>query len=308
MRVVFMGTPKIAASCLEGIIKAGHEIVGVFTQPDKPRGRGHKLCFSEVKEVAVRENIPVFQPEKLRGNEEMLELLKSLNADVGVVVAYGQILPQAFLDAPKHGCINTHASLLPKLRGAAPIQRAIINGDDKTGVTIMQMAAGLDTGDILLKLEMAIDDSITAAELFEKMEQPCIEGILETLNLIEQGKLAPIVQDESLATWASPLTKEEGKIDFSKNSKEIVRLIHGLNSWPIAYTNIAGIKTKVLTAKISDLKGEIGELLHKSKLIIGTGDGSVELIEVVPEGKKKMEGSALINGQRLSKNTIIISE
>lgn len=306
MRIVFMGTPQIAAAALEGILASEHQVVGVFTQPDRPKGRGHKLAFSPVKEVAVAAEIPVFQPEKLRGNEEMLQALKDLEADVTIVVAYGQILPQSYLDAPKYGSINTHASLLPKLRGAAPIQRAIMNGDTVTGVTIMQMAAGLDTGDMLYKLELPIDDHTTSEELFSRMETLCTEGILATLRLIENGLAVAEKQDDSQATWAAPLTKEEGILDFSKETRQLLRQIHGCNPWPLAQTVLGGKKVKVCTAAPSDLKGKVGELLDKSKLIIGTGDGAIELLEVVPEGKKRMDGASLLNGLRLSKGELIV--
>lgn len=301
MRVVFMGTPPIAATCLERVIEAGHEVVGVFTQPDRPKGRGHKLMFSEVKEVALAHNLPVYQPQRLRGNDEALEQLISLKPDVTVVVAYGQLLPQSFLQAAPLGSINVHASLLPKLRGAAPIQWAILNGERLTGVTTMYMAQGLDTGDMLERLELTIDPDESSGELFERMAEAGADCLLTTLEKLEAGTLQPTPQNHAEATWASPLTKETGKLDFGRTTLEIHNQIRGCNPWPLAYTKLGDKVLKVYRAAPADLKGAVGELLDDKRLIIGTADGSIELLEVVLEGGKRNTGAQLINGQRLSK-------
>ncbi len=301
MRVVFMGTPEIAAKCLERVIEAGYEVVGVFTQPDRPRGRGHKLVYSEVKEVALAHNIPVYQPLRLRGNEEALEQLRGLKPDVTVVVAYGQLLPISFLEAAPLGAINVHASLLPKLRGAAPIQWSILNGDCHTGVTTMYMAEGLDTGDMLERVELDIDPDESSGELFERMTKAGADCLLTTLEKLKAGTLKPVPQNHVEATWASPLTKENGKIDFAKSTLQIHNQIRGCNPWPVAYTKLGDKVLKVYRGAPATLKGNVGELLDERRLIIGTGDGSIELLEVVLEGGKKNTGSQLINGQRLAK-------
>lgn len=301
MRVVFMGTPEIAAKCLERVIEAGYEVAGVFTQPDRPRGRGHKLVCSEVKQVALAHSIPIYQPLRLRGNQEALEQLRALKPDVTVVVAYGQILPPSFLEVAPLGAINVHASLLPKLRGAAPIQWSILNGDPQTGVTTMYMAEGLDTGDMLEQVVLDIDPDESSGQLFERMAKAGGDCLLTTLQKLRAGSLKPTPQNHAEATWASPLTKETGKIDFSKDTLTIHNQIRGCNPWPVAYTRLGDKLLKVYRGAPAALKGKAGELLDERRLIIGTGDGSIELLEVVLEGGKKNTGAQLINGQRLVK-------
>ena len=235
MKVLFMGTPDFAVPVLEELIKK-HDVVAVVSQPDKPKGRGKKLQPTPVKVVAVENNIPVYQPERIK-NEEFVEILKGIEADVYVVVAYGQILSQEILDIPKYGCINVHGSLLPKYRGAAPIQWAIINGEEKTGVTIMYMVKALDSGDMILKKEIDIDPEDTYETLHDKMAPAGAKALIEALDLIENGNVSAEKQDESRTCYASMITREMGLIDWSKSSKEIKNKVRGFNPVPAAYTN-----------------------------------------------------------------------
>ena len=244
MKIVFMGTPDFASGALEALIAAGHEITAVYTQPDKPKGRGKEVQMTPVKVVALEHGIPVYQPRRIREAEEV-EILRQIPADIFVVAAFGQILSQEILDMPKFGCVNIHASLLPKYRGAAPIQWAVIDGEEKTGVTIQQMNAGIDTGDILYTKEYVLDPKETGASLFDKLMVIGAEAIVEALPLIEAGRITPIPQNEAEATHAAKLTKQLGEMDFSKSAAELERLVRGLNSWPSAYTFFRGKQLKI---------------------------------------------------------------
>ena len=235
MRVVFMGTPDFARTALEALIKAGHKIVLVVTQPDKPKGRSGKLQISDVKDCAIKNGIEVFQPEKIK-EESSVSFLKSIDADIYVVAAFGQIISKEILDIPRYGCINIHASLLPKYRGAAPIQQAILDGEKVTGVTIQQMNTGVDTGDILLQREYAISDDETGGSLFDRLSILGADLVIEALDLIEKGKIIPRPQDESKATHCGKIKKDMGLIDWSWSAEKIERYIRGLNPWPSAYT------------------------------------------------------------------------
>ena len=290
MKVLFMGTPDFAVSTLKAIIEAGHEVIGVVTQPDKPVGRGKKIRFSPVKEEALLHDIPVFQPRKVR-DPEVVKELSGLGADVGVVVAFGQILPKSLLDAPKYGCLNVHASLLPAYRGAAPIQWAILNGDEETGVTIMQMDAGLDTGDILTKETVKIESDETGGSLHDKLSEVGGRLLVETLALIEQGKLEPVKQGETTTEYASMLTKELGHIDWNRDALEIDRKVRGLSPWPSAYTRVNGKTFKIWSSEVVEGDGSApGTIIQKDrgKLVIACGSGALSLREVQMEGKKRM--------------------
>lgn len=302
MKVLFMGTPDFAVGALEAIVKAGHEVTCVVTQPDKPKGRSKEMQFPPVKECALKYDIPVFQPVKIK-EAESVEELRKYEADIFVVAAFGQILSKEILDMPKFGCINIHASLLPKYRGAAPIQWAVIDGEEKSGVTIMQMNEGLDTGDILLTKEVILDKKETGESLFDKLMEVGAEAVVEALPLIEEGKLQPVPQKDEESTHAKMLSKALGKIDFSKSAVEIERLIRGLNSWPSAYTYYKGKQLKIWEADVcsqTTLKaiGEITEV-SKNSIFVQTGDGVLELKEVQLEGKKRMNAHDFLLGNQI---------
>ena len=297
MKIVFMGTPDFASGALEALIEAGHEITAVYTQPDKPKGRGKEVQMTPVKEVALKYDIPVYQPVRIKNAEEVA-LLRSIEADIYVVAAFGQILSQEILDIPKYGCVNIHASLLPKYRGAAPIQWAVIDGEKKTGVTIMQMNAGCDTGDILYTKEYVLDAKETGASLFDKLMVLGAEAIVEALPLIEAGKLTPVPQNDAEATHAAKLTKELGKLDFNKPAVELERLIRGLNSWPSAYTSFRGKQLKIWEAEIVDAKGMPGTIVavDKESITIATGEGGLRILSLQLEGKKRMDTKDFLLG------------
>ena len=301
MKVIFMGTPDFAVPTLEKLIEAGHEVIAVVTQPDRPKNRGMQMQESPVKEVAKKHNIPVYQPERVKKDREFLDNMKNLNADVNVVVAFGQILPKELLDAPKYGSINVHGSLLPKYRGAAPIQWSVINGDETSGVTTMYMDEGLDTGDMILKAEVKIGEEETAGELYERLKVMGAELLIRTLDEVENGTAKREKQPEDFS-YAPMLTKETGKIDWSKTSKEIDSLVRGVNPWPSAYTELNGKKIKVHKVKILDKKGEPGSIIEsdpKNGLVVGTKDGAVELVEIQPENKKKMLAKEYLRGNAI---------
>lgn len=301
MRVIFMGTPDFAVPTLEKIIESGHNVVAVVTQPDKPRNRGMQMQESPVKEIAKKHNILVLQPEKIRKDEEFLEKIKELNADVSVVVAFGQILPKSVLETPKYGSINVHGSILPKYRGAAPIQWSVINGDEIAGVTTMYMDEGLDTGDMIFKEETKIGEEETAGELYERLKVMGAELLIKTLSAIENGN-APREKQVGESSYAPMLTKETGVIDWQKSSKEIDALVRGVNPWPSASAEICGKKFKIHKVKISNEKGNPGEVIFaddKSGLVIGTKDSAIELLEIQPENKKKMSAKDYLRGNSL---------
>lgn len=286
LRIIFMGTPEFAVPSLKKLCEV-HEVVCVVTQPDRPKGRGQKLLPPPVKVFAEEKNIPILQPIKVK-NPEVVAELKKFQADLIVVVAFGQILSQEILDLPKFGCINVHASLLPRYRGAAPIEWALINGEKITGVTTMQMNAGLDTGDMLLKSEVKIPDEMILPELQEKLMTTGAELLLKTLEKLQRGELQPIKQDDSLSNYAPMLKKETGSIDWNKSAREIHNLVRGLYGGAYAFMNGQKIKiwrTKIHNENSKTLPGKINFL--DKKILIGTGQGSLEILEMqAPNGKK----------------------
>ena len=304
MRIVFMGTPDFAAAILQRLVDTGRNIVGVFSQPDKPVGRKQVVMPTATKVVAEKYGIPVFQPTKLRDGTA-LEIMKELAPDLTVVAAYGKILPKELLDVPPLGNVNVHGSLLPKYRGAAPIQWSVINGDKITGVTTMYMAEGMDTGDMILKLETSIGEDETAGELFERLAKLGADSIEKTLELFDKGEVPREVQDESEATYAPMLKKEMGEIDFSKPKEEIRNLVRGMSPWPTAYTFLDGKSIKIhKAAAVSGFSGKPGELLDEKRFIVACGDGAVEFLSVQPEGKNQMSGADFIRGRRTQKGTL----
>lgn len=301
MKIVFMGTPDFAAMALEKLVSAGHEITLVVTQPDKEKGRGKQVQKSDVKLVAEKYDIPVFQPVKIK-TEESVEILRGYEADIFVVAAFGQILSKEILDMPKYGCVNIHASLLPRLRGAAPIQWSIIDGDEKTGVTIQQMDVGLDTGDILAVKEVEIASDETGGSLFDKLAVAGADLIVETLPLIEEGKITPVPQDESLSTYAKKLSKDMGLIDWNMPAVAIERLIRGCSPWPSSYSNIGGKSLKIWKAAVTDTKSTPGEVseVTKESITIGCGEGSLVVEELQLEGKKRMSVHDFLLGYHIN--------
>lgn len=302
MKIVFMGTPDFAVGALEAIIQAGHEITCVVTQPDKPKGRSKEMQFPPVKECALKHNLPVFQPVKIK-TPEAIETLKTYAADIYVVAAFGQILSQEILDMPKYGCVNIHASLLPKYRGSAPIQWAIIDGEKETGVTIQQMNAGIDTGDILCTSVIPIAAKETGASLFDKLSAVGAELIVEALKQIEAGTLIPKPQDDSKATHAKMLTKALGEIDWTQSAVVIERLIRGLNAWPSAYTILRGKTLKIWEADVIDsiqeqIPGTVVSVT-KDAIVVQTGEGALQLSNIQLEGKKRMTVKDFLLGYKV---------
>ena len=305
MKAVFMGTPDFAVTTLQALIDH-HEVLAVVTQPDKQRGRGKKMQFPPVKEKAVEYDIPVYQPQKAR-DEEFIEELKKLNPDVIVVVAYGQILPESILNIPKYGCINVHGSLLPKYRGAAPIQWAVLDGEEKTGITTMYMEKGLDTGDMIDKVEVVLDKKETAGSLHDKLMVLGADLLLETLKKLEDGSAVREKQNDEESCYASMLSKDMGQIDFSKPAKEIECLIRGMNPWPSAYTSLDGKTMKVWEADVLDResKEEPGTIVEvtKKEIIVATGSFDLALHEIQLAGKKRMQVQAFLLGYQVEAGT-----
>lgn len=304
MRVIFMGTPDFATGTLEEIVKAGHEVVGVVTQPDKPKGRGKTMMPTPVKETALKYNLPVYQPRKVR-EPEFVELLRSLKPDVMVVAAFGQIITKEILEMPKYGCINVHASLLPAYRGAAPIQWAVINGDKESGVTIMQMDEGIDTGDMIEKAVVPIAEDETGGSLFDKLSHTGAKLCVKVLKDLEEGTAVREKQpEESTTPYAKMIDKKMGEVDWKKSAKEIEQLIRGLNPWPSAYTKVHGKTLKLWKAKVlletSQMKpGQIVKVT-KDSLAVQTGQGMLEIQELQLEGKKRMDTSSFLRGYALA--------
>ena len=300
MRILFMGTPDIAAESLNALIAAGYDICAVFTRADKPVGRKQILTAPPVKQTAEANGIPVYQPRTLRDGSSD-ELIKSLAPDIIVVVAYGCIIPPQLLHVAKYGCINLHVSLLPKYRGSAPIQWAVLNGDAETGVTIMQLDEGLDTGDILYVQPVAIDPDMTSGELFDRVSAIGAKTLVEVLPKIEAGKLTPKKQEESLATKAPSLTKEMAQFDFTQPAAHIHNWVRGMNPWPMAFFMHDGKKIKVTASKLSENPANAapGSVLAVKPLTIACQDGSIVLDSVTPEGSKSMAGTAWAAGRRL---------
>ena len=311
MKIVYMGTPDFAVYALESLITAGHEISAVITQPDKAQGRSKALVPTPVKKKALEHDIPVYQPEKVR-DEETVNMLKSINPDAIVVAAYGQILPESILNIPKYGCINIHASLLPKYRGAAPIEWSIIDGEEKTGITTMYMEKGLDTGDMIDKVEIAIEADDTGATLHDKLAEAGAKLILTTLASLETGTAKRTKQNDEESCYASMLNKDMGNIDFTKSATEIERLIRGLIPWPCAYTKIDGKTVKIYKAEVKTLDndeykpGEIIEVTKKT-FSIACGKDALVIRSLQPEGKKQMDTVSYLNGNKLNVGMMVNS-
>lgn len=307
MKVVFMGTPDFAVGTLEEIISAGHEVVLVVTQPDKPKGRGKGVQFPPVKQCALAHGIEVFQPVKVKEDQNS-EYIKKFKPDIMVVAAFGQILPQSLLELPEYGCINVHASLLPKYRGAAPIQWAVINGEQVTGVTIQRMAMGIDTGDIISKCEVRIAEDETGGSLFDKLAKAGAELCVETMDMLKNGTAEFIPQDHEAATHTSMITKELGDMDWNRPAAELERLIRGLNPWPSAYTRLKNKTLKIWKAAVLDEESgkQPGTVvrLEKDGLIVQTKQGCLKLLEVQLEGKKRMDAGAFLRGCPVEADTV----
>ena len=322
MKIIYMGTPDFAVAPLEAILKAGHEVTVVVTQPDRQKGRGREVQYSPVKECALSHGIPVLQPVKIK-EKEAVEELRKYPADIFVVAAFGQLLSEEILNMPKFGCINIHASLLPAYRGAAPIQWCVINGEEKTGVTIMQMAKGMDTGDILLQKEVVLDEKETGGSLFDRLMETGAELIVEALPEIEAGELTPVKQKEELATYAGKITKDMGNIDFTKSAVTIERLIRGLNPWPSAFTHYKGKMLKIWEADVVSECADAGAdgngcsgaenagsagmstespapgiviALDKESFTLATGEGALRIRSLQLEGKKRMSCAEFMRG------------
>ena len=306
MRILFMGTPDIAAECLKALYAAGHEICGVYTRRDKPVGRKQVLTAPPVKEVALEHGTPVFQPRALRDGSED-ENIRTLAPELIVVVAYGCILPASVLSIPKHGCINLHVSLLPKYRGSAPVQWSVLNGDPETGVSIMQMDEGLDTGDVLRCERIAIDPEETSGELFDRVTAVGAQVLCQTIPAIEQGRLKPVVQDHEHATLAPMLSKEMAEFHLTDTAEHIHNWVRGMNPWPGAwFVTSGGKKLKVNQCRVAASAGEApGTVLATKPLTVACGEGAVQLLQVVPEGKKPMEGTAFAAGLRLKTGDLL---
>ena len=303
LRLIFAGTPEFAASALQTLIEVGvdnrHELVAVYTQPDRPAGRGRKLQASPVKTLAQAQQIPVYQPENFKDPAD-IEILQKFNADLMIVVAYGLLLPPAILEAPRLGCINIHASLLPRWRGAAPIQRAILAGDTETGITIMQMNEGLDTGDILLKLSCPIDTQDTGGSLHDKLATLGGKALLAALEKLNKGELQPEPQDDSQSTYAAKLSKQEAQLDWAEDAQALARRVRAFNPWPVTQTRV---NDKVLRIQKAEAINEVstakpGTVIacNKAGIDVATGNGLLRLQQLQPPGKKAMDSAAFLNG------------
>lgn len=311
MKIVFMGTPDFAVPPLRALTEAGYEVAAVVTQPDKPKGRGKTLLPTPVKEEALMHEIPVYQPQKVKNNPEFMDTLKEIAPDIIIVAAFGQLIPKEILELPKFGCINIHASLLPKYRGAAPIQQAVIDGEKESGVTIMQMAEGLDTGDMISKIVIPLSSEETGGSLFGKLAQAGAELLIKTLPSIEQGTAEYEKQpEESPTPYAAMITKQMGLMDFNRQACELERLVRGLNPWPSAYTFINGKTLKVWKCKVSMEETEAVPgtvfLTDKEGIHVACGQGVLILTEVQLEGKKRMEAEAFLRGYHIENGTVFI--
>jgi methionyl-tRNA formyltransferase len=303
-----MGTPDFAVPPLKALIE-NHEVVAVISQPDKPKGRGKHLVPTPVKEEALKHDIPVYQPEKIK-SEDAVKLVTSLDADIFVVVAYGQILPNSILEKPKYGCINVHGSLLPKYRGAAPIQWAVIDGEETTGVTIMYMAEGLDCGDMILKKEIPILPEDTYGSVYDELSELGADALIEAMEIIEDGTAEPEKQDDSLSTYAKKIEKEMGHIDWTKPSKDIVNLVRGFNPMPGAYTlygedNIKIWMTETIDTAFEGTAGEIVDVNPKKGFTVKTGDGAVLVTQMQAKGGKRMSSADYMRGHSIEKGIVL---
>lgn len=302
MKIIFMGTPDFSVPILEALIQAGHNVVLAVTQPDQPKGRGKAVQFSAVKTAAAAHQIPVYQPKRIR-EPECVSYLRTFEADIMVVAAFGQILSEDILTMPRYGCVNVHASLLPKYRGASPIQWAVLNGDKISGVTTMQMDVGIDTGDILEKTEIVLDEDETGGSLFDKLSDAGAKLCVQTIAHIQDGTVTRTKQEEAQATHVGMITKQMGKVDWTKSAAEIERQIRGLDPWPGTYTSLHGKTLKLWKAAV--LEGgdsaQAGQIVYadKQQLVIQTGEGRLSLLEVQLEGKKRMRIDAFLRGHQI---------
>lgn len=300
MKIVFFGTPEIAAGVLEAVLEAGHDVCLAVTRADKPKGRGNKICFSPVKEAAIRHGIEVYQPTGLK-DPEVWERLRDENADMFLTVAYGRIFPREVLDMPPMGCINIHASLLPLLRGASPINRALINGDTEGGVTVMRMEDGIDTGDMLLVKKTEIPSDMYFDEYYALITKLGSEAACEYLQMAADGRVTPVAQDHSRATYAEKITKDDENIDFSLTNREVFNHIRGLSPSPCAHIELAGKRVKIYKAHVADGHGNAGSVIsaNKNGIEIACGVGSVVITELQPESKGRMPASAFLAGNKV---------
>lgn len=306
MNIVFMGTPDFAVPCLKALIDSDNKVTGVFTQPDKPKGRGYKLTPPPVKVLAEENNIPVFQPTSLKKGEDAenaLKTLKELSPDLIVVVAYGKILPKEVLDVPKLYCMNVHASLLPKYRGAGPIQWSVLNGEKETGVTTMLMAEGLDTGDMLMKKSTEIGENETASELHDRLSLIGAELLIETIDAIKRGEVTPVEQNDDESSYSPMLTKDMCPIDFNKTAREIHNQIRGLSDWPCATAIMGEKRIKIYKSHIvENVKGTVGEIVDADKFIVCCGDNNgIAVDEIQAEGGKRMKTADYLRGNKIEK-------
>lgn len=304
-----MGTPDFAVPPLTALVEAGHEVAAVVTQPDKPKGRGKAVLMTPVKEKALSYGIPVYQPARVKKDEEFLKTLREINPDAIVVAAFGQILPKEILELPKYGCVNIHASLLPKYRGAAPIQWAVIDGEKESGITTMMMDVGLDTGDMLDRTVIPLAEDETGGSLFEKLSRAGGPLILKTLEALENGTAVRTKQPEEGATYAGMLDKSLGNIDWTQSAAKIERLIRGLNPWPSAYTGYKGKTMKLWAADVLEgtFEGVPGEIIkvEKERFLVRTGDGALAVKELQLEGKKRMDAASFLRGFSLEEGEIL---
>lgn len=309
MKLVYMGTPDFAVPPLTALVEAGHEVAAVVTQPDRPKGRGKTVLMTPVKEKALSYGIPVYQPARVKKDEEFLKTLREINPDAIVVAAFGQILPKEILELPKYGCVNIHASLLPKYRGAAPIQWAVIDGEKESGITTMMMDVGLDTGDMLDRTVIPLAEDETGGSLFEKLSRAGGPLILKTLEALENGTAVRTKQPEEGATYAGMLDKSLGNIDWTQSAAKIERLIRGLNPWPSAYTGYKGKTMKLWAADVlkGTFEGVPGEIIkvEKERFLVRTGDGALAVKELQLEGKKRMDAASFLRGFSLEEGEIL---
>lgn len=304
MRIIYLGSPDFAIAPLEEILKTNHEVIAVITQPDKPAGRKSVLTPCDLKKYAMERGLNVLSYEKIR--RDGVEDIKNLNPDIMVTCAYGQIISKEIIDIPKYGIINIHGSLLPKYRGASPIQWAIINGEKESGITIMQTDEGIDTGDIILAEKTEITDDMTAGELFEKLSHLGAAMVVKALDLIERGETKKTNQNEDQASFTKMIKKEDAEIDFSFEAEKIHNLVRGMNPWPVAYTKFNGKMLKVFKTKITEEYGKEGEVITSSgRLVIGTASKGIEFLEVQTEGGKRMSTKEFLLGHKIEKGTIL---
>ena len=309
MKILFMGTPDFAATILRALVESGEEICGVVTQPDKPKGRGYQLTPPPVKVLAEEKGLSVYQPQTLR-DDAFMELLRELDPELIIVAAYGKILPKSVLDYPKYGCVNAHASLLPKYRGAAPIQRAIMDGETETGVTAMYMAEGLDTGDMILTVKIAIEETDDFETVHDKLAEAGAEAMLRTVEQLKNGTAEAVPQEDAQSTYAAKITKDDCVLDFSGNVREIYNRIRGLSPFPLAFCRTPdGKLLKIVSARLTDRSSSApdGEVvsLDGGVIAVAAGGGILEITGVLPEGKGRMKSSDFINGRRISVGDVL---